>query len=126
MSRHPRRARCQAIELPTMPAPMTTTFAFAGSPAMCLLQRPLIRRRRFVVRFGPRSRTLECARSGPCRRLAAPPAERAGLASGEIHHDRFELGQPLDREPPADPPEPALGSRTATEREVRLPVVGAF
>src|SRR5439155_17692493 len=46
--------------------------------------------------------------------------------SGEIHHDRLELSQALDREPPADSPEAALRSRAPAEGQVRLPVVGAF
>src|SRR5881628_3858332 len=91
MSRQPRRARCQAMLLPTIPAPMTTALARSGSVAMCLLQVP-----------------------APIRR------------SGEIHHDRLELRQALDREPPADSAEAALRSRPAPEWQVRLPVVGAL
>src|SRR5690349_15328321 len=34
MSRQPRRARCQAMLLPTIPAPMTTTRARSGSGLM--------------------------------------------------------------------------------------------
>src|SRR4051812_13360123 len=102
MSRQPRRARCHAIALPTIPAPMTTTLARSGSAAMCLLQ------------FRVHSRISLSCRPSPA------------TMSAEIHHDRLELGQALDREPPADPPEAALRSRAAPERQVRLPVVRAF
>ena len=60
--------------------------------------------------------------SGP----SAGRSIRSVARSGEIHHDRLELRQALDREPPADPAEAALRARAAAERQVRLPVVRAL
>src|SRR5580765_715662 len=56
--------------------------------------------------------------------LLAPVGRRR--PSGQVDDDRLQLGQPLDGEATADPPEPALRARATAEREMRLPVVGAL
>src|SRR5437899_5015665 len=96
MSFQPCFARCQAMLLPTIPAPMITTPARSGSPAM----------RKSIPPRGPRR--------------SSPPDV---TGSGEVDDDGLELGQAVDREAAANPTQAAPAAARAAEREMRLPVV---
>src|SRR5947209_8403665 len=108
MSRQPRLARCQAMLLPTMPAPMMTTRACVGTELISCLRPALVARR---PHHPARSRTAAASRwirsahpnPRPDKEKGAagipPRPSREPLLGRDLRVDRVEvdaLGAPIE------------------------------